>query len=56
MATAIIIAGSLIAVIISWCMPTVQDYHKDLDSINYRLSKIADGLERIAERMGKTDG
>lgn len=55
MATAIIIAGSLIAVIISWCMPTVHDYSVELKNISHQLSRIADNLARIAERMGKAD-
>lgn len=50
-----ITAALLICVVIAVSMPKVQDYHRDLDNINYRLSKIANVLERIAERMGKAD-
>jgi len=50
-----ITAALLICVVIALSMPKVHDYHKDLDNINYRLSQIADGLARIAERMDKAD-
>ena len=49
-------AALLICVVISVSMPKVQDYHTDLGNINYQLSRIADNLARIAERMGKSDG
>jgi hypothetical protein len=48
-------AAALIAVVISWSMPTVHDYSMELKNIRYQLSRIADNLARIAERMGKTD-
>ena len=52
----IIVAALLICVVIAVSMPKAQDYHKDLDNINYRLSVIAENLARIAERMDKADG
>ena len=51
----IITAALLICVVIAVSMPKVQDYHTDLGNINYQLSRIADGLAKIAERMGKAD-
>ena len=55
MATAIIIAGALIAVIISWCMPTVHDYSMELKNISYQLSRIANNLASLAEKMGDSE-
>lgn len=52
----IITAALLICVVIAVSMPKVQDYRRELDNINYRLSQIADNLARIAERMDKADG
>lgn len=58
-----ITAALLICVVIAVSMPNVQDYRRELDNINYRLSRIdgelsriADSLARIAERMDKADG
>ena len=51
-----ITAALLICVVIAVSMPKTQDHHTDLDNINYRLSKIAEYLARIAERMDKADG
>lgn len=51
----IMAAALLICVVIAVSMPKTQDYHTDLNNINYRLSQIADGLARIAERMDKSD-
>ena len=59
----IITAALLICVVIAVSMPKTQDYHTDLNNINYRLSRIdgelariADSLARIAEKMGDSDG
>ena len=51
-----ITAALLICVVIAVSMPKVQDYRRELDNINYRLSMIAESLTRIAERLGKSDG
>ena len=48
-----ITAALLICVVIAVSMPKVQDYRRELDNINYRLSQIAEYLARIAESMGK---
>lgn len=49
-------AAALIAVVIAVSMPTVHDYSMELRNISYQLSRIADNLARIAERMDKSDG
>lgn len=48
----IITAALLICVVIAVSMPKAQDYHRDLDNINYRLSQIADNLAKLAEKKG----
>ena len=48
--TAIAVAGAMIAVAIGWSIPHVYDYHTDLRNISYQLSRIADALNRKAER------
>ena len=48
--TAIAVAGAMIAVAIGWSSPHVYDYHTDLRNISYQLSRIADALNREAER------
>lgn len=55
MATAIIIAGALIAVVISWSMPTVHDYSMELRNISHQLSRIANNLARLVEEMGDSE-
>lgn len=48
--TAIVVAGAMIAIAIGWSIPHVYDYHTDLKNISYQLSRIADALNRKAER------
>lgn len=50
-----ITAALLICVVIAVSMPKVKDYHTDLGNINYQLSRIADNLARIAEKMGDSE-
>lgn len=49
---AIILAGALIMIAIGWSSPHIYDYHTDLKNIAYQLSRIADALNRTAERRG----
>ena len=49
-ATAIGVAGALIAVAIGWSIPHVYDYHTDLRNISYQLSRIADALNKKERR------
>ena len=51
MTATILSAAALIAVVISWSMPNVQDYSMELRSISHQLSRIANNLALIAERM-----
>lgn len=55
MATAIIIAGALIAVIISLSIPTVHDYSMELRNISHQLSRIANNLASLEEKMGDSE-
>lgn len=48
--TAIVAAGAMIAIAISWSSPHVYDYHTDLRNISYALSRIADALSRTERR------
>lgn len=48
--TAIMVAGTMITVAIGWSIPHSYDYHTDLRNISYQLSRIADALNRQAER------
>ena len=48
--TAIVATGAIIAIVIGWSIPHVYDYHTDLKNIAYQLSRIADALNRKAER------
>lgn len=48
--SAIILAGALIMIAIGWSSPHTYDYHTDLKNIAYQLSRIADALNRDAER------
>ena len=50
----IITAALLICVVIAVSMPKTQDYHTDLNNINYRLSQIADYIARLGDKMDKT--
>jgi hypothetical protein len=56
MTATIMSAAALIAVVIAISMPTVQDYSMELRNISHQLSRIADNLAWIAERMGEADG
>ena len=49
----IITAAALIAVVIAISMPTVHDYSMELRNISHQLSRIANNLALIAERMDK---
>lgn len=49
-AEAIITVGGLIVVAMAWSKPVPYDYHTDLKNIAYQLSRIADALNRKAER------
>ena len=51
-ATAIGVAGAMIAVAIGWSVPHVYDYHTDLKNISYQLSRIADALNKKERREG----
>ncbi len=42
----IVLAASIIAVAIAWNIPHTYDYHENLKSIAYQLSRIADALNR----------
>ena len=48
--TAILATGAMIVIAIGWTIPTTYDYHTDLRNISYQLSRIADALNRVAER------
>lgn len=48
--TAIVATGAMITIAIGWSIPHVYDYHTDLKNIAYQLSRIADALNRKAER------
>ena len=48
--SAIIVAGGMITIAMAWSIPHVYDYHTDLKNISYQLSRIADALNRTAER------
>ena len=48
----IITAAALIAVVIAISMPTVQDYSVELRNISHQLSRIANNLASLAEKMG----
>ena len=50
---AILIAGAMITVGTAWSIPHTYDYHTDLKNIDYQLSRIADALNREAERREK---
>ena len=52
----IIAAALLICVVIAVSMPQAQNYHTDIDNINYQLSRIANNLAKLAEKMGDSDG
>lgn len=52
MIATIMSAAALIAVVISWSMPTVQDYSMELRSISHQLSRIANNLATLAEKKG----
>jgi hypothetical protein len=56
MIATIMSAAALIAVVIAISMPTVHDYSMELRNISHQLSRIADNLAWIAERMGEADG
>lgn len=43
---AILIAGAMITVSITWSIPHAYDYHTDLKNISYQLSRIADALNK----------
>jgi hypothetical protein len=51
MTATIMSAAALIAVVISLSMPKVQDYSMELRSISHQLSRIADNLASLAEKM-----
>ena len=48
--SAILLAGGMITIAMAWSIPTAYDYHTDLKNISYQLSRIADALNRMAER------
>lgn len=48
--SAILLAGGMITIAMAWSIPTAYDYHTDLKNISYQLSRIADALNRTAER------
>ena len=56
MIATIMSAAALIAVVISWSMPNVQDYSMELRNISHQLSRIANNLAALAEKMGDSDG
>lgn len=43
---AILLAGAMITVTMAWSIPNTYDYHEDLKSISYQLSRIADALNK----------
>lgn len=47
---AILTAGAIIVLAVCWNSSTTYDYHTDLKNIAYQLSRIADALNREAER------
>ena len=47
---AILTAGAIIVLAMSLNSSTTYDYHTDLKNIAYQLSRIADALNREAER------
>ena len=53
MIATIMSAAALIAVVIAISMPTVHDYSMELRNISHQLSRIANNLALIAERMDK---
>ena len=56
MIATIMSAAALIAVVIAISMPTVQDYSMELRNISHQLSRIANNLATLAEKMGESDG
>jgi len=48
----IITAALLICVVIAVSMPTVHDYSMELRNISHQLSRIANNLAELAEKMG----
>ena len=42
----IILAAAMIVVAMSLGIPTIYDYHTDLENIAYQLSRIADALNK----------
>ena len=51
MIATIMSAAALIAVVIAISMPTVQDYSMELRNISHQLSRIANNLATLAEKM-----
>lgn len=47
---AILTAGAIIVLAMCWNSSVTYDYHTDLKNIDYQLSRIADALNREAER------
>ncbi len=52
----IIVAALLICVVIAVSMPKTQDYSMELRNISHQLSRIANNLASLAEKMGDSDG
>ena len=48
-------AAALIAVVIAISMPTVHDYSMELRNISHQLSRIANNLASLAEKMGDSE-
>ena len=55
MIATIMSAAALIAVVIAISMPTVQDYSMELRNISHQLSRIADNLASLEEKMGDSE-
>jgi hypothetical protein len=55
MTATIMSAAALIAVVISWSMPNVQDYSMELRNISPQLSRIANNLASLEEKMGDSE-
>jgi hypothetical protein len=51
MIATIMSAAALIAVVIAISMPTVHDYSMELRNISHQLSRIANNLASLAEKM-----
>ena len=52
MIATIMSAAALIAVVVAISMPTVQDYSVELRNISHQLSRIANNLATLAEKIG----